>query len=92
MRAVAFVQQYMLDVNLLSWQQAYHFSSIALFIHSFPLSLCTDEGNVRIILFCFYQYTSTVACHLDIFNLKLIEYNCSVHFALEPKYQWKKYL
>lgn len=91
-RAVTFEQQYMLNVDLLSWQQEYHFSSIALFIHSFPLSLCTDEADMRIILFCCYQYTSTVACHLDIFNLKLIEYNCSIHIALEPKYQWKEYL
>lgn len=44
------------------------------------MPLCTDESDMRIILFCHCQYTSHIAFYFDVFNLKLIEY--SVAFLL----------
>lgn len=75
MGAVTFVQAYILTVGLLSWKQAYNFfSPIPLFSNSFPLPLCTDESDMRIILFCHCQCTSHIAFYFDVFNLNLIEY------------------
>lgn len=79
-KAVKFVHQYMLAYCHGNKQVV--FSSTAPVIHHFPLSLCIDETDMRMI-FCCYKYKSHAACHLDILNLKLIEYNCHIHIASE---------
>lgn len=82
--AVTLVQEYMLTVGLLSWQQAYHFSSYSP-IQSF-ISFVSEYwwgwyGNNC----CFVaaKTQENIACYLYIFNLKLIEYTVFILLWVE---------